>query len=156
LYWTLKITSLYYRSPRVGSSLGCWIIIIFGRSPFGRCHILGILLKILFFTAQKIISLKFRHLFFWVIFCRPCPLTTVLDSKKITYKWVHSKVVFNKFRADFKTIMFEFLETKNSTYFTSFLTTPNSTPYEYVVNSCSKQVVNSFFMYLLRSSYLHG
>jgi hypothetical protein len=44
----------YYSSPRVGSSLGCQIIIIFGRSPFDRCHILGIFSKILFFTTQKI------------------------------------------------------------------------------------------------------
>jgi hypothetical protein len=37
-----------YRSPRAGLSLGCQIIIIFGRSPFERCHILGCYLRFSF------------------------------------------------------------------------------------------------------------
>jgi hypothetical protein len=50
--------------PRGQVHLWCRIIIIFGRFPFGRCHILHIFSKIFYYIVQKLISLKFRHLFF--------------------------------------------------------------------------------------------
>jgi hypothetical protein len=44
-----------YRTPRLGLALWCQIIYFFGRSPFGKCHILQIFSKIFFFTVQKLI-----------------------------------------------------------------------------------------------------
>jgi hypothetical protein len=50
-----------------------------------------------------------------------------------------------------------FLLAKYTTYFTSFTGTPstsNSDSYEPMVKFCSKQVLSSFFLYFLRSSYM--